>query len=132
MSAIINFFLFFATFGGLPPDEQTDVSWKRLGGDINWIGAMTLSVAIGLLSYVLAMITASYSRLGEAQNIALLTLSLLLVPAFAYWMHRQERLGKPAIIPNSLWKNTAFTTTCVAVFFTWAVFNAFQYFSTLL
>ncbi|KAF6226159.1 hypothetical protein HO133_009025 [Letharia lupina] len=77
------------------------------------------------------MITASYSRLGEAQNIALLTLSLLLVPAFAYWMHRQERLGKPAIIPNSLWKNTAFTTACVAVFFTWAVFNAFQYFSTL-
>lgn len=58
---------------------------------------MTLSVAFGLLSYVLVMITASYSRLGDAQNIALLTLSLLLVPAFAYWMHRQERLGKPAI-----------------------------------
>lgn len=61
MSAIINFFLFLAAFWGLPPDEQKDVSWKRLGGDIDWIGAMTLSVAIGLLSYVLAMITASYS-----------------------------------------------------------------------
>lgn len=131
MSAIINFFLFLAAFWGLPPDEQNDVSWKRLGSDIDWIGAITLSVAFGLLSYVLAMITASYSRLGDPQNIALLTISLLLVPAFAYWMRRQERMGNPAIIPNSLWKNTAFTTTCVAVFFTWAVFNAFQYFSTL-
>ena len=132
LSAIINFFLFLAAFWGLPPDEQNDVSWKRLGTDIDWIGAMTLSVAFGLLSYVLAMITADYSSLGEPQNIVLFTTSLLLVPAFAYWMHRQERSGKAAIIPNSLWKNTAFTTTCVAVFFTWAVFNAFQYFSTLL
>lgn len=132
MSAIINLFLFLAAFWGLPPDEPKDVSWKRLGNDIDWIGAMTLSVAFGLLSYVLAMITASYSRLGDAQTVVLLTVSLLLVPAFAYWMRRQERLRRPAIIPNSLWKNTAFTTTCVAVFFTWAVFNAFQYFSTLL
>lgn len=126
-----QFFLFLAAFWGLPPDEQKDLSWQRLGSDIDWIGAMTLSIAFGLLTYVLAMITASYSRLGDAQNIAILAISLLLVPVFVYWMHRQECLGKPAIIPSSLWKNTAFTTTCVAVFFTWAVFNAFQYFSTL-
>lgn len=132
MSAIINFFLFLAASWGLPLDEETDVSWKWLGSDIDCIGAMTLNIASGLLSYVLAMITASYSRLGDAQNIALLTISLLLVLVFAYWMHRQEKLGRPAIIQNSLWKNTAFTTTCVAVFFTWAVFKAFQYFSTLL
>ena len=133
MSAVINLFLFFAALWGLPPDdEHTDMSWKRLGSDIDWIGGLTLSVAFGLLSYVLAMITANYSRFGDAQNIVLLSISLLLVPAFADWMRRQERLGRPAIIPNSLWKNTAFATTCVAVFFTWAVFNAFQYFSTLL
>ena len=35
MSAIIIFFSFLAAFWDLPPDEQKDVSWKRLGGEIN-------------------------------------------------------------------------------------------------
>jgi hypothetical protein len=47
-------------------------------------------------------------------------------------MHRQEKRGKPAIIPNSIWKNNAFTTSCLAVFLTWGAFNPFGYFSTLL
>ena len=78
------------------------------------------------------MVTASYSRLGDPANIALLVIGIVLIPAFVVWVARQERLGKPAIIPNSLWKNTPFTATCIAVFFTWAVFNALQYFATLL
>jgi hypothetical protein len=61
----------------------------------------------------------------------ILVIAILLIPAFVFWVGRQERLGKPALIPNSLWKNIAFTCTCIAVFFTWAVFNAFQYFSAL-
>lgn len=78
------------------------------------------------------MVTASYSRIGDALNIALLVVAIVLMPAFVFWVARQERLGRPAIIPNSLWRNTPFTATCVAVFFTWAVFNSFQYFATLL
>ncbi len=61
----------------------------------------------------------------------LLVVAALLLPAFYLWVGRQERLGLPALIPNSLWRNMAFTSTCVAVFFTWAVFNSFQYFSSL-
>lgn len=35
LSDIINFFLFLAAFWGPPPDEENDVSWKRLGSDID-------------------------------------------------------------------------------------------------
>lgn len=41
-------------------------------------------------------------------------------------MGRQERSGKPAIIPNSLWRNRVFTTICIAVFVTWGAFNALE------
>lgn len=37
----------------------------------------------------------------------------------------QERLGRPALIPNSLWKNKVFSCICVNVFYIWAIFNTF-------
>lgn len=63
------------------------------------------------------MVTASYSRQRDPPNIALLVVGIVLIPAFVFWVARQERLGKPAIIPNSLWENTPFTATYIAVFF---------------
>ena len=98
MSTIVNFFLFLAAFWGLPSDEHNDMSWKRVGSDIDWTGAMTLSTAFGLLSYVLAMIAANYSSLGDAQNIALLTISLLLVPALHRRPHRHR--NRPPRLQN--------------------------------
>ena len=92
---------------------------------------MTISVSLGLLSYVLAMVTASYSRLGHPLNIVLLAVALLLIPVFGLWMRRQERLNKPAIIPNSLWRDVPFTTVCIAVFLTWGVFNSVKFQTTL-
>jgi hypothetical protein len=77
------------------------------------------------------MITGSTASLREPATIALLCAGVALVPAFFLWVGRQERLGKPAIIPNSLWRQTAFSIVCVNVFFTWAAFNAFGYFATL-
>ncbi|KGO77900.1 hypothetical protein PITC_060810 [Penicillium italicum] len=38
---------------------------------------------------------------------------------------RQERLSKPTLIMNSLWKQAAFTCICVIVFMIWGSFNAF-------
>lgn len=58
-------------------------------------------------------------------------MSITLIPTFVLWVGRQERLGKPAIIPNSLWRNRIFTTICVGVFMTWGVFNAIETFLTL-
>jgi Na+/melibiose symporter-like transporter len=48
------------------------------------------------------------------------------MPLFVYWVGRQEKLGRPAIIPNSLWRNSAFTSICIAVFLTWGSFNGLE------
>lgn len=77
------------------------------------------------------MITGSTASLRHPTVIALLSLGIALIPVFIMWVSRQEKLGKPAIIPNSVWKQTAFTMVCLNVFFTWAAFNAFGYFATL-
>ncbi|KAK9244576.1 major facilitator superfamily domain-containing protein [Lipomyces tetrasporus] len=75
-----------------------------------------LAISLGLLSYVLAMVTLSYKNISLPQNIVLLAISVLLLPAFSLWVRRQ---------------NLPFLFICMAMFFTWAAFNAFQYISTL-
>lgn len=90
-----------------------------------------MSISLGLLLYVLAMTTTSYRRLGDPMNIALLTVSLVGLAVFPLWMHRQVKTGRPALIPNKLWRNSSFTSICVAVFFCWASLNGLQYFTTL-
>lgn len=54
----------------------------------------------------------------------------MLIGGFATWVERQERLGKPAIIPNSLWKNRSFTCICISVFMVWGAFNATEQLSS--
>lgn len=132
-SAIINCFISICALWALPSVHRPAVKpWTRqLKEDIDWIGALILSIALGILLYVLAMTTSSYRRFSDVQNIVLVTFSLLLLLAFPVYMNYQVRRNKPAIIPNKLWRNVPFTATCIAVFFCWAAFNAFQYFSTL-
>lgn len=77
------------------------------------------------------MITLSFHNIGKAQNIVLLVISLLLLPAFCFWEDRQVKRQKVALIPNSLWRNLSFTFICTSMFLTWAGFNAFQYMCTL-
>lgn len=133
ISAIINLFISLCAVWVLPTiPHKTDKQWtRRLIEDIDWVGALIVSIALGILLYVLAMTTSSFHRLSEVQNIVLLVVSVLLLVAFPFYMDYQTRRQKPAIIPNKLWRNTPFTATCIAVFFCWAAFNAFQYFSTL-
>ena len=132
-SAVINFIIAVSAIWALPsvyrPSEK---KWsRRLIEDIDWIGAVLLSTAFGLLLYVLATTTSSYRRLSEAPSIVLLSLSIAMLAAFPIFMDFQVRRGKPALIPNKLWRNAAFTTICVAVFFCWASLNAIEYFTTL-
>lgn len=77
------------------------------------------------------MVTLSYKNMSQPQNIVLLTISLLLLPVFSLWVRFQVKHQRPALIPNTLWQNLQFLSICVAMFFTWATFNAFQYISTL-
>ena len=133
VSAMINFCISVAAIWALPNVRMPfDKSWsRRLVEDIDWVGACIMSAALGILLYVLATTTSSYRRFGDARNIALLVVSLVLVGLFPLWMSFQVKRGRPAIIPNKLWRNPAFSTICVAVFLCWASLNAIEYFTTL-
>lgn len=62
----------------------------------------------------------------------MLTVSVALVPAFIFWERRQESRQRAALIPNSLWKNTVFTSVCLMVMVSYAVGNAMELFCSLL
>ena len=71
-------------------------------------------------------ITAQASNIRLPSIIALISVATILIPAFVLWVGRQERFAKPAIIPNSLWRNKIFTVVCVTVFFTWGAVEALE------
>ncbi|EXF85584.1 major facilitator superfamily transporter [Colletotrichum fioriniae PJ7] len=133
MMAIINFALSTAAVWSLPSIHQpSEKKWtRRLAEDIDWIGAVIMSVALGLLLYVLAMTTSSYTKIADPTNIALLTVAVALLVAFPFWMNFQTKRDCPALIPNGLWRNAAFTSICVSIFLCWASLNAIQYFIML-
>ncbi|KAI5463632.1 major facilitator superfamily domain-containing protein [Mariannaea sp. PMI_226] len=97
----------------------------------DWVGVASANVCLALLSYILAELTYSGSVLKKAHNIVLLIVAVSLIPFFIFWVGRQERLGRPAIISNSMWKKREFSTVCLSVFLVWAWFNAFAYWATL-
>jgi MFS family permease len=98
----------------------------------DWIGVRSASGCLALLSYVFAEITHGAGAMREKPYmIALLVVAVLLIPFFIFREGRQEKLGRPAILPNSIWRSREFTTVCISVFLTWAWFNAFGYWATL-
>lgn len=105
----------------------------RLARDIDWVGVAAASSCLALLSYLFAEFTHGAGGVMRQQPyaIALLVLAALLVPFFVLWEARQERLGRPAVLPNSIWRRGEFTAVCAATFLTWAWFNAFSYWATL-
>ena len=133
MMAIISFILSTASIWSLPAKREISTKrWTtRLVHDIDWLGAIILSVALGMLLYVLAMTSSSYKKLSDPVNIAILTISVVLLAVFPWWMDYQVKRERPALIPNKLWSNSAFTAVCVAVFLAWASLNGIEYFTTL-
>jgi MFS family permease len=121
------------SYFNLPKDirESQAIMRRRLVDEIDWVGAVIASSGLGMLSYVFATVTSSASRLRDPVNIALLVVAIASFPAFVFWVSRQEKNNKPAIIPNSLWKNLVFTSICISVFISWGVFATTQYFVTL-
>lgn len=105
----------------------------HLARDIDWIGCLLISTALALLSYELAVVSGSDAseRIREPANLAMLCAGVALLPAFAAWMHYQKQRGRPALIPNDIWKNLPFTTVCVTVFLIWGSLNASEQFTAL-
>ncbi|RKU40051.1 hypothetical protein DL546_001803 [Coniochaeta pulveracea] len=104
---------------------------ERFRSKVDWVGVVVISAALSLLSYVLAAVTVDMSAISEPANIGLLTVSALLFPTFALWVQRQEKLGRPALIPNSLWSNAIFRSISLLSFLAWATVTANQYFIAL-
>lgn len=123
--------LAFAVFS-IPPDPRPQGRvLERLRQKVDWVGVFIISLALGLLSYVLAAITVDVSSIRLPGNIFMLVLSILLFPAFGSWAHIQEKRGRPVLIPNSLWKNPVFVSISLLLFFSWGTVTANQYFLAL-
>ncbi|KAH8744221.1 major facilitator superfamily transporter [Diaporthe sp. PMI_573] len=133
MMAIINFCLSTMAIWSLPSIYQpSEKKWNsRIIEDVDWVGAVIISVALGFLLYALAMVTSSYTKITDASNIILLILAVALLVAFPLWMNLQAKKGRPALIPNRLWRNSSFTSICTSIFLCWASLNAIQYFIML-
>lgn len=71
-------------------------------------------------------LTADVTSIKKASSISLLCISAVAAPAFVLWMGHQARCGRPALIPNPLWRNLTFSSICLSVLFTWAGFNSFE------
>jgi nitrate/nitrite transporter NarK len=69
-------------------------------------------------------LTGSSASIKSPTTIATLSIAIVLIPAFILWVNRQEGLNRPALIPNSLWRNRIFTCICINVFLIWGAFNA--------
>ncbi|KAK5070103.1 hypothetical protein LTR64_001938 [Lithohypha guttulata] len=131
LGAGINTVLFLLALFSLPQiKRQQSLTLQRLKTDIDWIGAFVLSTSLALLLYVFATWTADIANISSPESISCLALGAALLPAFATWIHRQEKLGKAVLIRNSIWRNKAFTSICVNVFLTWGAFNATEVFLT--
>lgn len=104
---------------------------RKLVKGVDWIGITLASVSITLSSYVFAVVTGRAESINAPANVAMLNSSILLVPIFIGWEDRQARLGRPAVIPNSLWFNRYFSVVCLTVFLAWGTFNGLESMFTL-
>ena len=80
------------------------------------------------------VLSADSASIERPNAIALLVTSVVLMVAFPFWIRRQEKgggRGRPALIPNSIWKNQAFTSVCVTVLLSNGVLNSMELYSSL-
>jgi MFS family permease len=114
---------------------------QRLGGiqllskmwnEIDWVGGVIASAGLAILAYVLALVSADLSSIRSPTSATLLPLSIILLVSFPIWMHFRERSGRPALVPNALWKNLPFASTCIMVALSNGAMNSIELFSSLL
>lgn len=77
------------------------------------------------------MLSADLTTIRSAETATLLAISLVLLAMFPAWMHYRERAGKSALVPNKLWNNGPFTSTCIMIALSWGGVNSIELFSSL-
>ena len=78
-----------------------------------------------------SLMSGDLSSFREPAKILLLVIAVLTIPLFLIWMHVQEKRGRPALIPNSLWKSPTFSAICAMVLLTWAALQGMEWFLSL-
>ncbi|KAH8879952.1 putative transporter [Thozetella sp. PMI_491] len=132
LTAGIIFILFCMSIWKLPQDKPRELfTWRRFATEIDWVGVLIVSTALGMFSYIFAVITANRSNIIRPVNVAILICAIGLFITFGFWMAYMEKCGRKPLIPNSLWRNMAFTTVCIIVMIDWAVLNSLEYFLVL-
>ncbi|KAK1715322.1 major facilitator superfamily domain-containing protein [Colletotrichum lupini] len=138
----------FRTGASLPAGRTRNVAfalaspWGPVLGGVfvqaaSWRAGYWMSTSVNAVFMILAFFclpkltngVASFVR--RPHSIALSIVAGLLVPFYVFWESRQERLGRPAVLPNSIWHRLEFATACLSVLLTWSWFNAFSYWATL-
>jgi MFS family permease len=114
-----------------PSDLTPMAMLEKVGREIDWIGGLISSTGLSLLAYVLAILSADLTTIRTPTTIALLLTSFILLLSFPVWMAHRTRTSRPALIPNSLWHNTPFTSTCIMVVLSYGVLNSIELFSSL-
>ncbi|KAF2844367.1 integral membrane protein [Plenodomus tracheiphilus IPT5] len=133
IASIVSGVVFALAFWAIPPQKKQKRSelLAHLKHEIDWIGIVIGSASVGLLSYAFTTITDKVVNITQPGTLVTLILSVVLAPAFVLWVGRQERLGKPAVIPNSLWRNRIFTTICLGLFLTWGAVTSSDSYQSL-
>lgn len=78
------------------------------------------------------MLSSDIKNIRRASNISLLVISVATIPVFIWWMNHQVKHDRPAVMPNSLWRNASFTSICIMVLLSNAVSNNMELFCSLL
>ncbi|KAL4784550.1 major facilitator superfamily domain-containing protein [Aspergillus varians] len=125
-AAIANTAAFLLSWWQLPHVKKGWVNWHSLVFEIDWFGAIIVSIALALLSLALAAISSDVKKIHQASTITYFAISAILLLSFALWQEYQERHNQPTLIRNSLWKNLAFSSICANAFIIWGAFNGFE------
>ncbi|KAI9158883.1 MFS-type transporter 1 [Paramyrothecium foliicola] len=121
-------------FWAIPTDDEKGSAKDRVQGmkkTVDWVGASLASVFMATICYLLATLSTDVYRIRHADAISCLCLSVVSFGIFLYWMHRQVKNRKPALIPNSLWKNIAFSSICATISLSYATLNSLELFASL-
>ncbi|KAI0130241.1 major facilitator superfamily domain-containing protein [Xylariales sp. AK1849] len=128
----LNGVVLMVSFWCIPQDPRGEgTAFERFRNEVDYVGVFLLSAALGLLSYALAAVTVDTSSIRLPSNIVMLALAALLFPIFGMWVQRQENRNRPALIPNTLWRNSVFVSMSALSFLSWATVTANQYFMAL-
>jgi MFS family permease len=120
-----------AGFKIIPPVSMPQNVVSKLLNEIDWLGAMFGCTGLAMFSYVLALLSADSNNIREPIAIVMLVLSIALMVVFPFWMRFQTKRGRPALVPNSIWKKLSFTSVCALTVLTWGVQNSMELFSSL-